>query len=273
MPIEWDELSESRLRPDRYTPRTAIKRLRSQDDAWQNINRHARRLPSLPDGMVRHVEKTITFSSICDTALSRCSENLTVPLIRFSASGCPGAQRQQSRRRRASGQMVRGGPDGNEQLTAATGVVLLILLAALGVTIVSIGGLLSEHLFLGLLLLGPVALKMASTGYRFMRYYTHDREYVRRGPPELWLRVLGPSWSCPQLAVFATGVWLLIVGPAAPGPGAAAAQGDVLRVAGGHGVARPRPPGRRCPPRCAPGASMAQARAVARRAPRGESWR
>jgi hypothetical protein len=107
----------------------------------------------------------------------------------------------------------RGGPDGNAQLTAATGVVLLILLAALGVTIVFIGGLLSEHLFLGLLLLGPVALKMASTGYRFARYYTHDREYVRRGPPEMWLRVLGPFVILSTVAVFGTGVWLLIVGP------------------------------------------------------------
>jgi bifunctional non-homologous end joining protein LigD len=49
MPIEWDELSESRLRPDRYTPSTAIERLQAQDDAWRTINRHARRLPSLPD--------------------------------------------------------------------------------------------------------------------------------------------------------------------------------------------------------------------------------
>jgi hypothetical protein len=107
----------------------------------------------------------------------------------------------------------RGGPDGNEQLTAATGAMLLVLLAALGVTIVFIGRLLSEHLFLGLLLLGPIALKLASTGYRFIRYYTHEQEYVRRGPPEMWLRVLGPAVVLSTVAVFATGVWLLIVGP------------------------------------------------------------
>lgn len=109
---------------------------------------------------------------------------------------------------------LEGGPDGNEQLTAATGVVLLVLLAALGVTIVFIGQLLSEHLFLGLLLLGPVALKTASTGYRFMRYYTHNREYVRRGPPEMWLRLLAPAVVVSTVAVFASGIWLMIVGPA-----------------------------------------------------------
>jgi hypothetical protein len=108
---------------------------------------------------------------------------------------------------------LRGGPDGNEQLTAATGVVLILLLAALGVTILRIGQLISEHLFLGLLLLGPVGLKMASTGYRFARYYTHNREYVRRGPPEMWLRLLAPAAVATTLAVFGTGVWLLIVGP------------------------------------------------------------
>jgi hypothetical protein len=108
---------------------------------------------------------------------------------------------------------LRGGPDGNEQLTAATGVVLLVLLAALGVTILRIGQLISEHLFLGLLLLGPVGLKTASTGYRFARYYARKPEYVRRGPPEMWLRLLGPAVVASTLAVFGTGVWLLIVGP------------------------------------------------------------
>lgn len=45
MPIEWDELSEPRLKPDRYTVATAPRRLESQGDAWRNINRHARALP------------------------------------------------------------------------------------------------------------------------------------------------------------------------------------------------------------------------------------
>ena len=129
---------------------------------------------------------------------------------------------QSSRRSETSGARPRvwlsGGPDGNEQLTAATGVLLLILLAALGVTILFLGRLLWEHLFLGLLLLGPVALKMASTGYRFVRYYTHDREYMRRGPPEMWLRLLAPGVVTMTVAVFATGVVLLFVGPAQRDP-------------------------------------------------------
>lgn len=113
---------------------------------------------------------------------------------------------------------LRGGPDGNEQLTAATGALLLILLAALGVTILRLGQLISEHLFIGLLLIGPVGLKMATTGYRFARYYTRDHEYVRRGAPEMWLRVLAPAVVLSTIAVFATGVALLFVGPAQRDP-------------------------------------------------------
>ena len=48
MPIEWDELSEPRLKPDRWTVRSAAGRLRDQGDAWREINRRARKLPESP---------------------------------------------------------------------------------------------------------------------------------------------------------------------------------------------------------------------------------
>ncbi len=50
MPIEWEELSDPRLTPDRWTVRTAARRLRDQGDPWRHINRHARRLPERGDG-------------------------------------------------------------------------------------------------------------------------------------------------------------------------------------------------------------------------------
>jgi hypothetical protein len=109
------------------------------------------------------------------------------------------------------------GPDGNEELTARTGVVLLVLLAVLGVTIVRIGSLVWLHLFLGLLLIGPVALKMASTGYRFVRYYSGDPSYRRKGPPPMALRLLAPGVILSTVAVFATGVVLLFLGPSSRG--------------------------------------------------------
>ena len=109
--------------------------------------------------------------------------------------------------------MLRGGPDGNEVLTTVTGAILLVLLAVIGVTIVRIGQLLWLHLFLGLLLIGPVALKLASTGYRFVRYYTFDAGYRAKGPPWLPLRLIAPIVVVTTVGVFVTGVVLLIVGP------------------------------------------------------------
>jgi hypothetical protein len=106
-----------------------------------------------------------------------------------------------------------GGVAGNARLTGAVAVALLVLLAAEGVTIPFIGKWLGPHMFIGLLLIPPVALKMASTGYRFVRYYTHDEPYVRKGPPPTILRFLAPGVVLTTLAVFGTGVALLFAGP------------------------------------------------------------
>src|SRR5450755_653763 len=59
-----------------------------------------------------------------------------------------------------------GGAEGNEILTSAAAVVLVGLLIAEGITIVHMRGLLSAHMFIGLVLIPPVVLKLASTGYR-----------------------------------------------------------------------------------------------------------
>jgi len=106
-----------------------------------------------------------------------------------------------------------GGPEGNERLTAASAAVLFVLLAAEGVTIVFLRPLLSAHVFIGMLLIPPVALKTASTGWRFVRYYTGDRGYREKGPPLLPLRLLAPLVVASTVSLFATGVALLVVGP------------------------------------------------------------
>jgi hypothetical protein len=106
-----------------------------------------------------------------------------------------------------------GGTTGNERLTAATGAVLIVLLAVIGVTIISLSRLLWVHLFVGMLLIGPLALKLGSTGYRFVRYYTANRSYREKGPPATPLRLIAPIVVLSTLAVFASGVALLFVGP------------------------------------------------------------
>ena len=106
-----------------------------------------------------------------------------------------------------------GGTDGNEQLTTLTGVLLIGLLAVIGLTILRIGQLISVHLFVGLLLLGPVAVKLASTGYRFVRYYIGNPAYRQQGAPELVLRLIAPIVVLTTVIVFVSGIVLMFDGP------------------------------------------------------------
>jgi hypothetical protein len=105
------------------------------------------------------------------------------------------------------------GGEGNERLTAMTGAVLLLGFAVEGFTVLQVHRLLFIHVLVGGLLIGPVLLKMASTIYRFARYYTGSAPYVRKGPPHPVLRVLGPLVILTSAAVLGTGVIVGVVGP------------------------------------------------------------
>jgi hypothetical protein len=105
-----------------------------------------------------------------------------------------------------------GGTEGNEILTAAVGAVLTLLLIAEGITIIFIGGLLSIHMFIGLVLVPPLLLKLSNTGYRFARYYLHSRPYREKGPPALPLRLMAPGLVVMTIGIFVTGIWLLLMG-------------------------------------------------------------
>ena len=109
---------------------------------------------------------------------------------------------------------VSGGAEGNARLTAIAAAVLIVLLAIEGATIPFLRPLLSVHVFVGMLLLGPVALKLASTGYRFVRFYTARREYVEKGPPTPLMRlIVAPVLVLSTVTLFATGVALIAIGP------------------------------------------------------------
>jgi hypothetical protein len=114
--------------------------------------------------------------------------------------------------RRGRGLRRLGGADGNGILTTTVAVVLTVLLAAEGVTIIDIAGLVSAHMFIGMILLPPVALKLGSTGYRALRYYTRARPYRALGPPRLPLRLLAPLLVASTILVLVTGVLLLALG-------------------------------------------------------------
>jgi hypothetical protein len=88
----------------------------------------------------------------------------------------------------------------------------LVLLAIEGVTVLRVGSLLTFHVFLGLVLIPPIALKIASTGYRFVRYYSGAPSYRSKGPPPTFLRLLGPLVVLLTIVLFASGVGLLYAG-------------------------------------------------------------
>ncbi len=95
---------------------------------------------------------------------------------------------------------------GNERITGTFGAIIFVLLFVEGVTILRVNQLISAHVFVGVLLMPFVAVKLASTGHRFARYYTGRSAYVEKGPPPIILRLLGPVVSLLTVAVLATGV-------------------------------------------------------------------
>jgi hypothetical protein len=105
------------------------------------------------------------------------------------------------------------GVPGNERITAVAGGALFFLLAVEGLTILQVHQLFSVHVFVGVMLVGPLAVKLGSTGYRFIRYYTGARAYREKGPPLPLLRVLAPVLVLSTVIVVGSGIGLLITGP------------------------------------------------------------
>jgi succinate dehydrogenase hydrophobic anchor subunit len=105
----------------------------------------------------------------------------------------------------------------NARLTSLTGFVLLLLLFAEGVTVLRVGALVVPHIAIGAALLAPVALKLSTTGWKIVRYYTHAPDYVRAGPPPMARRLLAPVVMVTTVGLLATGIGLMLIGPGSTG--------------------------------------------------------
>jgi hypothetical protein len=98
-------------------------------------------------------------------------------------------------------------PAGNERLTAAIGLLVLVPIALeVGTILLGVHTFMSVHVFVGLALIPPVLLKLASTGWRFARYYTRSRAYMLEGPPQIAMRLLAPLFVAATVVLFASGV-------------------------------------------------------------------
>lgn len=104
------------------------------------------------------------------------------------------------------------GVESNARLTASAAVLLVVLLAVEGVTILQIRSLLTLHVFVGMLLVPPVLVKVGSTAWRFARYYRGNLAYRRKGPPAAILRFLGPFVVVLTVVLFASGI-VVLLGP------------------------------------------------------------
>src|SRR3982074_2738727 len=104
----------------------------------------------------------------------------------------------------------KGPIEGNHRLTALTGSVLAPLLALVFVTGLLMDALWHIHYVVGFVLIPVVALKLASTGYRAMRYYIHNPIYREAGPPELLPRLTAPLLVLSVVTALATGVALYL---------------------------------------------------------------
>jgi len=107
---------------------------------------------------------------------------------------------------------------GNERLTTLAGAVLLVLIVVELVSAAILRTGLAIHVFVGVLLVGPLVIKLGSTFWRFLRYYTGSPAFVRRGPPHLALRVMAPLLIATTLVVIGSGIGLVVTGPHAAGP-------------------------------------------------------
>ena len=100
----------------------------------------------------------------------------------------------------------------NSMFTISIGFALFILLALVGLTLPLIKVNLYVHIFLGSLLIIPVVFKTITTGYKILRYYLRSDAYLKKGPPNSILRLLGPFVVILTYVLIISGV-LLTVGP------------------------------------------------------------
>lgn len=96
---------------------------------------------------------------------------------------------------------------GNERLTAIAGLTLIALsVVELATIVLGLNRLLPVHVFVGLVLIPPIALKLASTGWRFTRYYAGNRAYRLQGAPQLAMRALAPLLVLTTVVLFGSGI-------------------------------------------------------------------
>ncbi|HET9919914.1 MAG TPA: hypothetical protein VFQ30_08745 [Ktedonobacteraceae bacterium] len=102
---------------------------------------------------------------------------------------------------------------GNERMIALLGSVSLVLVGAEIIIAAKMHALMPIHIFVGVLLTFPLFVKIGSTGYRFLHYYTGSPAFVQKGPPRVEMRLLAPLLLLASLSLVTSGMTLALLGP------------------------------------------------------------
>ncbi len=98
----------------------------------------------------------------------------------------------------------------NARLVAMTGLALLVLLPVPYATALNLDLLWRVHYFSGLLLIPLLAVKLAGTGWRALRYYLRDGGFREDGPPHPMPRITAPILVLSTVVLFLSGVEMLL---------------------------------------------------------------
>jgi hypothetical protein len=120
------------------------------------------------------------------------------------------------------------GVEGNARLTSLLGAILLVAFAAEGVTVLSVNQLFTWHVFIGLFIVPVVCVKLATTGYRFFKYYRGTAPYRRKGAPHPILRITAPLLVVSTVSLLGAGIVALAVGPRHSDPWITIHQGSAI---------------------------------------------
>lgn len=178
--------------------------------AWESVVSRARADGASPSAAARPSTPAVRVRG-ADPAVGRGAG----PTVGRGAGPARHAADRRPRQVRSDGEtpLEAEGVESNARLTGMTAVVLLVLLAVEGLTLLRVRSLLTPHVVVGMLLVPPVLLKIGSTTWRFGRYYLGSPAYRRKGPPPPLLRLLGPFVVVLTVAVLATGIALLLGPP------------------------------------------------------------
>jgi hypothetical protein len=85
-------------------------------------------------------------------------------------------------------------------------LVLAPVLVEIATILLGVHTFMSLHVFVGLALIPAVLLKLVTTAWRFVRYYTRSRAYREHGPPQTAMRLLAPIFVVATVVLFGSGV-------------------------------------------------------------------